>query len=93
MKTILTTTLAIALMVFAFNTDAFAKGEKDDSKSSPPPPKPKIEIESEPVRCSGADAVRGCGFAESESNDGLGDREVADSGSEGPTSAAQESDY
>ena len=92
MKTILTTTFAIAVMAFAFNVDAFALGEEDDSKSPPPAPEPKIEIQQEPVKCSGADAVRGCGLAESESNDGFGDREVADSGNEGPTSAAQESD-
>ena len=87
MKTILTT-FAIAVMVFAFNTDAFA-GEKAEEK---PKPKPKVELKYDPkkIRCS--DSISGCVFGEAESNDGLDGRDVADSGNEGPTSAAQESD-
>ena len=88
MKTILTT-LAIALMAFAFNTDAFAGGEKEEK---PPKPKPKVELKYDPNKSRCSDSVSGCAFGEAESNDGLDGRDVADSGNEGPTSAAQESD-
>ena len=86
--TTLITTFAIAVMVFAFSADpvmakagwdsGFAKNEKvDDLK----------DLDKVEVACSGRDAVYGCSN-EAESKDEFGERDVADSGNEGSTSAA-----
>lgn len=76
MKTILTTIFAIAMMVFASNTNpAFANGE---------------DIKCEFVDCSDPDNPRFPELTEVEEPDT--EREVADSGEEGSTSAASASD-
>ena len=78
-------------MVFAFNTDAFAKGEKDDSKSPPPPP-PKVE-EPKEYQQEFCNRTGICTSELSDPDQADNERDVADSGSKGTTSAAQESDY
>ena len=88
MKTILTITLAIALMVFAFNTNpVMADGEKKEKvcriytfdENGNRVCKTWMWVEHH------IDELRDPDQAGNES-------EVADSGNEGPTSAAQESD-
>ena len=80
MKTILTTIFAIALMVFAFNTNTVMAGD--------PPGKFLPDCHRNPTQ-------KGCEVAEIDSIDSNqveNEKDVADSGNEGTTSAAQESD-
>ena len=83
MKTILTTTFAIAVMVFAFNTNPAMAGETNCPEGQVPglfkpcvPKKPDGSIYGEMDRLEDPD----------------NEKDVADSGNEGSTSAAQESD-
>ena len=78
MKTILMTIFAIAVMVFAFNASlAFADGEGCEGWN----------VWGGDCHLSQIDELEDPDQADNES-----ENEVADSGNEGPTSAAQESD-
>ena len=84
----LITTFAIAVMVFALNANSVAAGEKVPEK-----PAPKTQqLDSYDPNKATCDSVSGCIFGEAESRDGVGERDIADSGNEGSTSAASASD-
>ena len=94
MKTLITT-LAIAVMAISFSGEAFANAETNDkTKKAFTEPVKWIECnlggEGKPVAECNQDIKDA--FSENESGETDNDREVADSGEEGSTSAASASD-
>ena len=88
MKTILMTTFAFALMVFAFNTNpVMAKAGWDSGFAQKQGVDDLKDLGETKVACSGRDAVYGCSnedeSTEEVDRDGFGGKAVADSGNEG----------
>ena len=98
MKTILTTIFAIALMVFAFNTNSVMAKEKAEEDLSVLGD-PIIEF-GKWIECAvGDEMVESCNdklnngtFSENESGDVDNEKDVVDSSDEGSTSAASAND-